>query len=131
MEKEKPQMVLYGGLKMNKIRVIDLLNKIANGELAFEQEFKHNGFITDMEMFNNEYLLNEEVLNFEIELIEKTEEDKEIKELDYCEENTFSNIKEITYLTSEERRLLDSNFKSIKEKFDELIKAVNELKKGK
>lgn len=63
------------------MKIIDLLNKIANGELAFEQEFKHNGFITDMEIFNNEYLLNEEILNEEIEIIEEVE-DKEYENIE-------------------------------------------------
>lgn len=62
------------------------------------------------------------------EIVEIIEEDKEIKKLDYCEKNTFSNMKETTYLSCEERRLLDSNFKTIKEKFDELIDEVNRLK---
>lgn len=62
------------------------------------------------------------------ENVEIIEEDKEIKKLDYCEKNTFSNMKETTYLSCEERRLLDSNFKTIKEKFDELIDEVNRLK---
>ena len=56
------------------MKVIDLLNKIANGELKFEQEFKHDGFINNMEMFSNEYLLNEEILNNKIEIIEEVED---------------------------------------------------------
>lgn len=53
-------------------------------------------------------------------------EDKKIEKLDYCEENTLSNLKEPTYLSVKERQLIDSNFKTIKEKFDELIDKIND-----
>lgn len=98
---------------MSKIRVIDLLNKIANEELPFEQEFKYDGVITDIEMFSNEYLLNEAVLNFEIELVELKEEDKEIEEIKI-------NLNSTRLFTEQ-----------IEDKLNELIRELNELKKGK
>ena len=35
-------MVIYGGMQMNKLRVIDLLNKIANGE-EVPKKFRYKG----------------------------------------------------------------------------------------
>ena len=87
------------------------------------------------------------ILNDELEIIEDTpkediptsklyknnklqydltpKEDKKIEKLDYCEENTLSNLKETTYLSVRERQLIDSNFKTIKEKFDEIKDKIN------
>jgi hypothetical protein len=95
------------------MKVIDLLNKIANGELEFEQEFKHNEVITDMEMFSNEYLLNEEILNNKIEIIEE-QEDKKI-------ENIYFSLYDFQ---RNERDTLEK----IEKKFNELIDEVNKLK---
>ena len=47
------------------MKVIDLLNKIANGEATNESEFilKGEGQITNMNFFADEYLFNTEMLN--------------------------------------------------------------------
>ena len=50
------------------MKVIDLLNKIANGEATNESEFilKGEGQITNMNLFADEYFFNTEMLNKEI-----------------------------------------------------------------
>ena len=52
-------------------------------------------------------------------------EDKKIEKLDYCEENTFMKQKETTYLSQKERLLLDSNFKELGKKINEIIDKIN------
>lgn len=51
------------------MKVIDLLNKIANGEATNESEFVLKGgtLITNMNFFADEYYLSTEILNKEIE----------------------------------------------------------------
>lgn len=131
MEKEKPQMVLYGGLKMNKIRVIDLLNKIANGE-EVPKKFKYRNYnfiyldgdysnLDTHEYFSECYLFIDNLTD-EIELIEEDKEIEEIKShyvlgLDESLERVIEWQKE--------------NNKIYEDKINELIKAVNEIKKGK
>ena len=50
------------------MKVIDLLNKIANGEATNESEFilKGEGQITNMNFFADDYFFNTEMLNKEI-----------------------------------------------------------------
>ena len=101
------------------MKVIDLLNKIANGEdvpkkikyYGYVWEFLNNGvyssyWFNDIEL--QDYLDGNilENLNDEVEIIE---EDKEIE-----------------YLRNQ-----DFYIKKVGDKVNELIKAVNELKKGK
>lgn len=113
---------------MNKIRVIDLLNKIANGEEVpkkIKYEYKKFEFIegayedekgNDLCYYDNSCRV---FLDDEVEIIE--EEKKIPEKLDYCEENTFMEQKETTYLSSKERRLLDSNFKELGNKINSII----------
>lgn len=55
-------------------------------------------------------------------IVEIIEELKGIPEkLGYCEENTFCDMRKPSYLSIEERRLLDSNFKEIGNKINEII----------
>ena len=62
------------------MKVIDLLNKIANGEedRLNNYQFSQNDYCTIDEFFNR-YILDEENLNLEI--IEDTPKDKKIKKL--------------------------------------------------
>ena len=61
-----------------------------------------------------------ECLTDEVKILE--EEKKIPEKLDYCEENTFMiKCKENSYLTREEIRLLDSNFKELGNKINEII----------
>ena len=111
---------------MIKIKIIELLSKIANGEIGEHTEIEHQvgynfGYYNIMEFFDN-YIVDKQTLNMEVNLVDTP---KKIGNLPYCEENTFKNIKECSYLTDEERRLLDSNFKSINEKSNEIIDYIN------
>ena len=111
-----------------KIKVIDLLNKIANGE-ELPNEIKYGGIIYKRYEYNNKYyknddrnrekdilsehLANESFYNSGIEIIE---EDKEIEPLKLNDSDVWTG---------------KSDGELITEKINELIKAVNELKKGK
>ena len=108
------------------MKIIDLLNKIANGEENdLQTEFEFDDKIWSFYKLNHsEYCLDGWLLNQNITIIKHKEVVKEKKipeKLDYCEENTFMNKKETTYLSSEERRLLDSNFKEICNKINSII----------
>ena len=119
------------------MKIIDLLNKIANGE-EVPKKIKINKIIFEYQ--GDDYLYKDEdkkeywlfsagytdkfewldsALNTEVEIIE--EEKKIPEKLDYCEENTFMEQKEATYLSPKERRLLDSNFKELGNKINSII----------
>lgn len=111
---------------MNKIRVIDLLNKIANGEEA-PKKLKLKGSLNDYEFhFNRKYncydLIGEKfemgsymfgfsILNDEIEIIEEYKQIEKLMRLD-------------------SRETSDCIIK-IQDKINELIDKVNELEEGK
>lgn len=63
-------------------------------------------------------------------LKEIIEEDK-IYKLDWVEGNTFNKIQENSYLSKKEIQLLDSNFKELGNKINEIIDEVNKMKEGK
>ena len=126
-----------------KIRVIDLLNKIANGEEV--PKIKLDGKVYDFcttcfannETRNLIWSFPIETLNDELKLIE---EDKEIEEildielLGQCDnwlQKRDVNIKSDFELNPYILEAISRNFKSLYHKQCELIKAVNELKKGK
>jgi hypothetical protein len=119
------------------MKVIDLLNKIANGEevpkkiLIRGYEFHLSNNYQEMNInyayedaFDN-YWLDCIGINEEIEIIE---EDKEIEHYDMFD--YFTGYK----FGGTDKDLLDHlqrNFVNINQELDYLIKAVNELKKGK
>ena len=118
------------------MKIIDLLNKIANGE-EVPKKIKYNNNIyyeVGLGCYEN-YEIEEPTLiyaigntghlNDEIEIIE---EDKKIYKLDWVEGNTFNKIQENSYLSRKEIQLLDSNFKEIGNKINEIIDKLNELK---
>ena len=126
------------------MKVIDLLNKIANGEevpkkVKYEDmifEYENGDYYIELEnadtytmlehlTFNKNYN-NREALQLELEEVEIIEEDKKIRKLDFIEENTFS--KRQNGMTSEDRRLLDSNFKELGIKINEIIDYLEENK---
>ena len=120
------------------MKVIDLLVKIANGEEVPKKiKYANCIYYLDDEWIDvcyrredNKRIFEEffvfENLNDEIEIIEDTpKEDKKIEKLDYCEENTFMKQKETTYLSQNERLLLDSNFKELGKKINEIIDKIN------
>lgn len=86
---EKVQMGIYGGLKMNKVRVIDLLNKIANGE-EVPEKIKVGNIIWSFDKKEKTYFMNntniqlfyvEKItkrLNDEVEVIEEEPRDIEV-----------------------------------------------------
>ena len=119
-----------------KIKVIDLLNKIANREIIpfklksgstiyYFSEY-HQDYVIDLSkdvIDTNVYFIKDLVgtneLNDEVEVLE---EDKEIEELKYKIDLT-----NLSYNEDWLRCCILDN----KNKINELIKAVNELKKGK
>lgn len=122
-----------------KITIYELLGMIKDGKAPKKIKYKDRIYeLTKKEMTwadeiyyvkdNNHISLNFKhikSMNNEVEIIE---EDKKIEKLDYCEENTFmGKCKENSYLTREEIRLLDSNFKELGNKINELIDVFNKL----
>lgn len=112
---------------MNKIRVIDLLNKIANGE-EVPKKFRFNGYT--YQLTNGKYLdeendsilsnINYDLsnLNDEVEIIE---EQKKIKKLDldgYYDDNSYCECKS-EWCSSEDVLVV---------KINEIIDEINNLK---
>jgi hypothetical protein len=102
------------------MKVIDLLNKIANGEEVPKyikyRNWNNNSFDKMLVCKENIFYKLDQLeiyLNDEVEIIE---EDKEIEEI------SFKRV-------GEGIPLID--YDSIEDKINELVKAVNELKKGK
>ena len=113
------------------MKIIDLLNKIANGEEVpkkikyYFREFEFIGGayedkISGKDLCHYDYSCMV-FLNDEVEIIEEKKEKKIPDKLDYCEENTFMEQKETTYLSQKERILLDSNFKELGKKINSII----------
>ena len=90
---------------MKTIKVIDLLNKIANGE-EVPKRIDYGGLIEGYE-----YLLNNIKrfsLNDEVEIIEDTlKEDKKIEYIDYLTFNDFSNENKVWYLENKVNEIID------------------------
>jgi hypothetical protein len=113
------------------VKVIDILNKIANNE-ELPLRIKVNGYeyrISNGQYYSDEkymYLVDSSSsishLNDEVEIIE---EDKKIYKLDWVEGNTFNKIQENSYLSRKEIELLDSNFKELGNKINEIIDYIN------
>lgn len=122
------------------MKVIDLLNKIANGEKVPKQiicycyEFQFDEptldyFCEEINEFLQEYLSGEEpnsreILNKEVKIIQE-EEDKEIKKAKF---KLFENIGDaVTFSKIQEYN--EFNIKELKRVTDELVREVNKLKK--
>lgn len=113
------------------MKVIDLLNKIANGEEIpriqyddIEAYIGADGYLKDNYGDNVEWWIDKNWLNKELKIIE---EDKKIRKLDFVEEYIFS--KRQNEMTNEDRRLLDSNFRELGIKINEIIDKLNEMEK--
>lgn len=124
-----------------KIKIIDLLNKIANGEnlpkkikyynviwkLKTEKDYFDNGDVD----FLNEYFENQltDSLNDEIEILEDNKEEIEELEITSTSENEFDkwyvNNKHIANQGSSDMAFVD-----IVNKLNEVIRAVNKLKES-
>ena len=121
------------------MKIIDLLNKIANDEELPEIikvrdttyylcESKRFGcrYFSEKKGFGGVKLsFDTSVMNEKVEIIE---EDKKIYKLDWVEGNTFNKIQENSYLSRKEIQLLDSNFKELGNKINEIIEEINKLK---
>ena len=109
------------------MKVIDLLNKIANREevphfIIDEQEYYlgADGFLKELYGDEVEWALDAEWLNTEAEIIE---EEKEIEEM--IKLNNVSNSSDLIALS----QMQWENNCHIERKINELVKEVNELKK--
>ena len=120
------------------MKVIDLLNKIANNDLPHNTKFKiisyDNSFLCryDDSYPGEIWVLNEEsecsfnykidhmrILNYEVEILEdKTEEIEELDTL-FC----MSDFTDIKYCKGE----IDFNFKEMQDKINELVRLYNSL----
>lgn len=105
------------------------------GSMAYQPiyddgEFSHyERVIKDYQSENFKFYLGDTLLESQMiePNIEIEAENKRICPLDDVEDYYFSKSKEPTYLSPEERRLLDSNFRTIGDKINELVDAVNNL----
>ena len=125
---------------MSKITIIQLLNKIANGEevpkmikydgnIYYKKRnvYKHTNYYESE--YNNLLIADIQNSNQLNDLVETSGEEKKLPEkLGYCEENTFS-IRE-TGMTKKDRRLLDSNFKELGNKINFIIDYLESKEKG-
>ena len=101
------------------MKVIDLLNKIAKGEATNETDFalKEDKKITTMNIFIEEYYLNTEVLNMEIE--------EKLRKIEPCDFDITKVFKDLDIFQV-------SQFTTgIVNKLDEIIDEVNKLKERK
>ncbi len=119
------KITMYELLKLIKENK-DLPKKIKYGNDVYVLQENPEDYATwlndNLDLLNDvilEHFNIEDAIYLELEILE--EEKKIPEKLDYCEENTFMNKKETTYLSSEERRLLDSNFKELGNKINSII----------
>lgn len=110
---------------MIKIKVIDLLNKIANGEEITHFKFGRCNFVYDENVRNwingegdilSTYCNVEKCLNEEVEIIEK---DEKIEHLDIYNCFHIMGDNEVSRLR------LDDNFQNISDKINEIIDYIN------
>ena len=118
---------------MNKIRVIDLLNKIAKGEEVPKKiKYKNNIYEYDGETQNYcspinmiwDFLIGKDIvalLNDEVEIIE---EDKKIEKISWGEKESLA----MYFTTSEE--ILARRTEKLKSSLNELIDEINNLKEN-
>lgn len=97
---------------MKTIKIIDLLNKIANGEIKWSTEFKFKSKIFDIETFAKNYFLNKTMLNDEVEIIEENKIPEKLGKIEdndgYIDQNDIIKIGRkvdeiIDYLESKEK----------------------------
>ena len=114
-----------------KIKIIDLLNKIANDE-EVPKKIKWQGQIYEYSCSNRFYYQNSwsmyrdfytegNCLNDEVEILNEAKEDK-IQKIYHCETSLTQNEVEI---------FITENLNQMVDKINELIDAVNELKRDK
>lgn len=113
-----------------KIKIIDLLVKIANGEEKTDVKTKYNSINWDEEDFfysiyeefggkNNDEIVK--FLNNKVEIIEEPKKIEKIKQL-----NNVANCKELTEL--EDKQQINNHI--LKDKINKLIDEINKLKEN-
>lgn len=107
------------------MKVIELLNKIANGEIHYSRKFRfpYGEYCTATQFFER-YIVDKDSLNMEIKELEDTEdtEDKKIEKLDYLNSDYY--YKNNTYGTiSSEEIVLD--IKTIENYINKLVDRLN------
>lgn len=116
----------------NKIRIIDLLNKIANGE-EVPKEIKYAGIIYNYVRFNKEGLKyanlekkDDDVFKFLITNVNKLDDEVEI-----LEDNTEEIAELDEWVTRRDGEVTQQEGKRLEMcyKINELVKSVNKLKK--
>lgn len=116
------------------MKIIDLLNKIANGEEVpkkikwLEQIYEYSDI--DKFYYQNGYSMYRDFytegncLNEEVEIIEEEKEIEKLKYFDLCKSNEDGDL-ELTYTG------VADTFDEVYEKINEIIDAVNEIRKEK
>lgn len=112
-----------------KIKIIDILNKIANGEeppkkIVYKDDiYVYNENAGDYENGQDEYLFDEyvltDILNDEVEILETTiHNEKEIEKttevLKWAEEKVFPLIKKIQEIEKQNKKIEPLKYKEIK-----------------
>ena len=121
---------------MNKIRVIDLLNKIANGEevpskIKYDNiifEYDGDYYSSENNVLFEEYCYVTTSLNDEVEVIE---EDKKIEKLPYYSLERIQKAPTKDTWFDERITLLEQRINDYHEVINELIDEVNKLKEEK
>lgn len=116
-----------------KIKVIDLLNKIANGEevpkkikcdgvaLIYDEEIKDYWCYCDKYLFEYKFAECNDFLNDYVEIIE---EPKKIEKISWREKESLAG----NFTTSEKQEILARRTKKLKSSLNELIDEINNLK---
>lgn len=96
------------------MKVIDLLQRIANGEIHYSRKFRfsHKDYCTATQFFER-YIVDKENLNLEIKELEDTpKEDKKIKRIEERESGWWPNS-------------ADGNVSTLKQAINEIIDKIN------
>lgn len=104
------------------MKVIDLLNNIANGETTEKIMFQYNNGYKEYANINtlfDRFTINEENLNTEIEIIEENKKIEKIDMFDYFTGYDFDNT------SRKLREHLEHNFCILNNKINEIIDYIN------
>ena len=106
------------------MKVIDLLNKIANGEENdLQTEFVFDGRVWNFFKFNkSEFCLDYWLLNQEIKITKSI--GKEDKDIPLIPDDELYELQEENIMLTDEYRI-DYNFKVLKEKINQVVEEMN------
>ena len=113
------------------MKVIDLLNKIANGEevpkyVSYYNMKKENSYIMYVCKENIIYKLD----NLEVQLNSRVVEMKDLEDNDDLELLPEDKLQQIEGLDKKKHNIaLDWNFRVLKDKINELVEEINEIRK--